>query len=89
MLLELSHLQEVVDQLEKHTADPFTLPPASEQVHASQDCLSLTLLSLVSTLRTYLLVFCPLANPLSYLGLPKPPIRFKYELPKNYHITSS
>lgn len=35
MLLELSHLQEVVDQLEKHTADPFTLPPASEQV---QEC---------------------------------------------------
>lgn len=33
MLSELSHLQEVVDQLEKHTADPYTLPPASEQVH--------------------------------------------------------
>lgn len=32
MLLELSHLQEVLDQLEKHTADPFTLPAASEQV---------------------------------------------------------
>uniref|UniRef100_A0A1B6CYE7 IMD domain-containing protein n=1 Tax=Clastoptera arizonana TaxID=38151 RepID=A0A1B6CYE7_9HEMI len=32
MLSELSHLQEVVDQLEKHTADPYTLPPASEQV---------------------------------------------------------
>lgn len=46
MLLELSHLQEVVDQLEKHTADPFTLPPASEQVQ------SLTLLSLVSNLLT-------------------------------------
>ncbi|KAG8287164.1 hypothetical protein J6590_044788 [Homalodisca vitripennis] len=34
MLSELSHLQEVVDQLEKHTADPYTLPPASEQVIA-------------------------------------------------------
>ncbi|XP_073995629.1 missing-in-metastasis isoform X3 [Rhodnius prolixus] len=32
MLSELSHLQEVVDQLEKHSADPHTLPPASEQV---------------------------------------------------------
>ncbi|RZF43869.1 hypothetical protein LSTR_LSTR007205 [Laodelphax striatellus] len=32
MLSELSHLQEVVEQLEKHTADPYTLPPASEQV---------------------------------------------------------
>lgn len=32
MLLELSHLQEAVDQLQKHTADPFTLPAASEQV---------------------------------------------------------
>lgn len=32
MLLELSHLQEVVVQLEKHTADPYMLPPASEQV---------------------------------------------------------
>lgn len=37
MLLELSHLQEVVDQLEKHTADPFTLPPASEQVQLYQE----------------------------------------------------
>lgn len=34
MLSELSHLQEVVDQLEKHTADPYSLPPASEQVIA-------------------------------------------------------
>ncbi|XP_054278947.1 protein MTSS 1 isoform X3 [Macrosteles quadrilineatus] len=34
MLSELSHLQEVVVQLEKHTADPYTLPPASEQVIA-------------------------------------------------------
>ncbi|XP_067003167.1 protein MTSS 2 isoform X4 [Anabrus simplex] len=32
MLSELSHLQEVVDQIQKHTADPYTLPPASEQV---------------------------------------------------------
>ncbi|KAL1129975.1 hypothetical protein AAG570_012919, partial [Ranatra chinensis] len=32
MLSELSHLQEVVDQLDKHTADPHSLPPASEQV---------------------------------------------------------
>lgn len=32
MLSELSHLQEVVDQLEKHTAEPHSLPPASEQV---------------------------------------------------------
>nr|CAD7431101.1 unnamed protein product [Timema monikensis] len=34
MLSELSHLQEVVDQIQKHTADPYTLPPASEQVIA-------------------------------------------------------
>lgn len=34
MLSELSRLQEVVVQLEKHTADPCTLPPASEQVIA-------------------------------------------------------
>jgi len=32
MLSELSHLQEVVDQVQKLTADPYTLPPASEQV---------------------------------------------------------
>ncbi|XP_021933252.1 mucin-3A [Zootermopsis nevadensis] len=32
MLSELSHLQEVVDQVQKLTTDPFTLPPASEQV---------------------------------------------------------
>lgn len=32
MLSELSHLQEVVDQIQKHTADPYALPPASEQV---------------------------------------------------------
>lgn len=34
MLTELSHLQEVVAQLEKNTTDPQTLPPASEQVIA-------------------------------------------------------
>ncbi len=32
MLSELSHLQEAMDQLEKHTAEPYSLPPASEQV---------------------------------------------------------
>ncbi|KAJ1523831.1 hypothetical protein ONE63_010389 [Megalurothrips usitatus] len=34
MLCEMGHLQEVVDVLDKHTADPGTLPPASEQVIA-------------------------------------------------------
>ncbi|GFG33978.1 hypothetical protein Cfor_04854, partial [Coptotermes formosanus] len=34
MLSELSHLQEVVDQVQKLTTDPYTLPPASEQVIA-------------------------------------------------------
>ncbi|CAH1125519.1 unnamed protein product [Ceutorhynchus assimilis] len=34
MLSEMGHLQEAVQQLEKHTADPSTLPPASEQVIA-------------------------------------------------------
>ncbi|KAJ8962738.1 hypothetical protein NQ318_001136 [Aromia moschata] len=34
MLTEMSHLQEAVQQLEKHTSDPHTLPPASEQVIA-------------------------------------------------------
>ncbi|CAB0033408.1 unnamed protein product [Trichogramma brassicae] len=32
MLMEMTHLQEVADQLEKHTASPQQLPPASEQV---------------------------------------------------------
>ncbi|KAG8236857.1 hypothetical protein J437_LFUL017222 [Ladona fulva] len=32
MLGELTHLQEVLAQLEKHTADPYSLPQASEQV---------------------------------------------------------
>ncbi|CAH0551421.1 unnamed protein product [Brassicogethes aeneus] len=34
MLTEMGHLQEAVQQLEKHTADPAVLPPASEQVIA-------------------------------------------------------
>lgn len=34
MLSEMGHLQEVVDVLDKHTADPLVLPPASEQVIA-------------------------------------------------------
>lgn len=34
MLSEMGHLQEAVQQLEKHAADPGTLPPASEQVIA-------------------------------------------------------
>ncbi|XP_075215913.1 uncharacterized protein LOC142321586 isoform X2 [Lycorma delicatula] len=42
MLSELSHLQEVVDQLEKHTADPYTLPPASEQVITDLKCIDNT-----------------------------------------------
>lgn len=33
MLTEMGHLQEAVQQLEKHTSDPNTLPPASEQVY--------------------------------------------------------
>ncbi|XP_029177826.1 protein MTSS 2-like isoform X3 [Nylanderia fulva] len=32
MLLELTHLQEVSDQLQRHAASPHHLPPASEQV---------------------------------------------------------
>ncbi|XP_042213232.1 serine-rich adhesin for platelets-like [Homarus americanus] len=32
LVSELGHLQEVMNQLEKHVADPHTLPPASEQV---------------------------------------------------------
>ncbi|KAK9873756.1 hypothetical protein WA026_002111 [Henosepilachna vigintioctopunctata] len=34
MLTEMSHLQEALQQLEKHTTDPQILPPASEQVIA-------------------------------------------------------
>lgn len=32
MLMELTHLQEVSEQLERHVASPFDLPAASEQV---------------------------------------------------------
>ncbi|XP_050525136.1 protein MTSS 2 isoform X2 [Daktulosphaira vitifoliae] len=32
MLTELSHLQEVMDKLDSHASDPYSLPPASEQV---------------------------------------------------------
>jgi len=32
MLSELSHVHEAMQQLEKHSADPFALPAASEQV---------------------------------------------------------
>lgn len=32
MLMELTHLQEVSDQLERHAASPYDLPAASEQV---------------------------------------------------------
>lgn len=35
MLSELSHLQEAMDQLEKHSSDPYSLPPASEQVRTT------------------------------------------------------
>lgn len=34
MLTEMSHVQEAVQQLEKHTENPKILPPASEQVIA-------------------------------------------------------
>lgn len=34
LLNEIAQLQEVVDLLYKHSADPFTLPPASEAVIA-------------------------------------------------------
>ncbi|XP_044739593.1 mucin-3A isoform X2 [Chrysoperla carnea] len=32
MLSELTHLQDAVEALEKHTTDPYSVPPASEQV---------------------------------------------------------
>lgn len=32
MLFELQHVQEAMAQLEKNSADPYTLPAASEQV---------------------------------------------------------
>lgn len=41
MLSELSHLQEAMDQLEKHSSDPYSLPPASEQVRTSYKCIYL------------------------------------------------
>ena len=38
LVSELGHLQEVMTQLEKYSADPYTLPPASEQVsHAPRN----------------------------------------------------
>ena len=33
MMTELSHLEEIIAQLDKHTADPFSLPSATEQVN--------------------------------------------------------
>ncbi|XP_066987323.1 protein MTSS 2 isoform X7 [Macrobrachium rosenbergii] len=40
LVSELGHLQEVMTQLEKHSADPHTLPPASEQASglSEQSC---------------------------------------------------
>jgi hypothetical protein len=32
MMAELSHLEEIITQLDKHTADPFSLPSSTEQV---------------------------------------------------------
>ena len=32
MMAELSHLEEIIAQLDKHTADPYTLPTSTEQV---------------------------------------------------------
>lgn len=32
MMAELSHLEEIIGQLDKHTADPFSLPSSTEQV---------------------------------------------------------
>lgn len=32
MLFELQHVQEAMAQLEKNSAEPYILPPASEQV---------------------------------------------------------
>lgn len=33
MMAELSHLEEIITQLDKHTADPFSLPSSTEQVN--------------------------------------------------------
>ena len=32
MMTELSHLEGIITQLDKHTADPFSLPLSTEQV---------------------------------------------------------
>lgn len=34
MMAELSHLEEIITQLDKHTADPFSLPSSTEQVNS-------------------------------------------------------
>jgi hypothetical protein len=53
MIYELSHVQEAMQQLEKHSADPFSLPPASEQV-----CyINLIELGVKISFRSYLLGF--------------------------------
>lgn len=36
MMAELSHLEEIITQLDKHTADPFSLPSSTEQVKSNQ-----------------------------------------------------
>ena len=36
MMAELSHLEEIITQLDKHTADPFSLPSSTEQVKQQQ-----------------------------------------------------
>lgn len=36
MMAELSHLEEIIGQLDKHTADPFSLPSSTEQVRLPQ-----------------------------------------------------
>ena len=35
MMTELSHLEGIITQLDKHTADPFSLPLSTEQVAPS------------------------------------------------------
>lgn len=37
MMTELSHLEGIIAQLDKHTADPFSLPSSTEQVHNETD----------------------------------------------------
>ena len=34
MMTELSHLEEIIGQLDKHTADPYTLPSATQEMIA-------------------------------------------------------